>query len=155
MLSIWDILGFIVLVGPLFLVLIGLLYVGIETKIINWTRRPQEKKQDLEIGNHLLKTESSNTEMQHYLEEIKRKREMGGPESDRTVLFIKWLVRIVILPFALLSYEGIRTFNILRNSGLPFLPHTLAIVVLSSSIVVVSIYYGFIVKYEKKSREST
>ena len=74
---------------------------------------------------------------------------MDGPESeDRTVLFIKWLIRIIILPFALLSYEAFRTFNILRNCSLPFVLHALAIAVLSSSIVAVSTYYGFFVKYK-------
>jgi hypothetical protein len=71
------------------------------------------------------------------------------PESeDRMAFFIKWLIRIIILPFALLSYEAFRTFNILRNGGSPFVPHALAIWVLSSSILLVSTYYGFIVKYE-------
>ena len=149
MLSIWDLLGFIVLAGPLFIVLIGLVYVGIETEIINMRRRSQEPKQDIEIGDHLLKYQSTNAEVQHYLEDIRSQQIVGRPESeDRTVFFIKWLIRIIIMPFALLSYEGIRTFNILRNGGLPFVPHALAIIVLSLSIVVVSTYYGFFVKYE-------
>ena len=149
MLSIWDILGFILLVGPLFIVLIGLVYIGIETRIVNWRRRSQEPKQDIEIGNHLIKHQSTNAEVQHYLEEISSQQDMGEPESDdRTVFFIKWLIRIIIMPFALLSYEAYRTFNIVWSGGSPFVPHALAITVLSLSIVVVSIYYGFSVKYE-------
>ncbi len=148
LLSIWDILGFILLVGPLFIVLIGLVYIGIETRIVNWRRRSQESKQDIEIGNHLIKYQSTNAEVQYYLEEISSQQDMGEPESDdRTVFFIKWLIRIIIMPFALLSYEAFRTFNILWTGGLPFVPHALSIAVLSSSIVMVSIYYGFFVKY--------
>ena len=149
MLSIWDILGFIVLAGPLFIVLIGLVYVGIETEIINMRRRSQEPKQYIEIGNHLLKYQTNNTEVQHYLEDIRSQQIVGGPESeDRTVYFIKWLIRIIIVPFALLSYEAYRTFNIVWSGGSPFVTHALVIMVLSLSIVVVSTYYGFFVKYE-------
>ena len=137
------------LAGPLFIVLIGLIYVGIETEIINWRRRSQEPKQDIEIGNHLLKYQITNTQEQRYIEEIRRQQGIGVPESeDRTVFFIKWLIRIIILPFALLSYEAFLTFNILRNGGSPFVPHAFVIAVLSSSIVLVSTYYGFLVKYE-------
>ena len=150
MLSIWDILGFILLVGPLFIVLIGLIYIGIETRIINWRRRSQVPKQYNEIGNHLLKYQSTNTEEQQYLEDIRSQWDVDGPESeDRTVFFIKWLIRIIILPFALLSYEAFLTFNILRNGSLPFVLHALVIAVLSSSIVAVSTYYGFFVKYKQ------
>ena len=149
LLSIWDILGFIVLVGPLFIVLIGLVYVGIETEIINWRRRSQEPKQDIEIGNHLLKYKGANTEVQHYFEDIRSQQGIGVPESDdRTVFFVKWLIRIIIMPFVLLSYEAFRTFNVLWSGGLPFVPHALSIAILSSSIVVVSTYYGFFVKYK-------
>jgi len=148
LLSIWEVLGFILLVGPLFIVLIGLVYISIETRISDWRRRSQEPKQDIEIGNHLIKHQSTNAEVQHYLEEISSQQDLGGPESDdRTVFFIKWLIRIIIMPFALLSYEAFRTFNILWSGGLPFVPHALSIAVLSSSIVVVSSYYGFFVKY--------
>ena len=142
-------LGFIVLVGPLFIILMGLVYIGIETRIADWRRRSQEPKQYIEIGNHLIKHQSTNAEVQHYLEDVSSQQFVGGPESeDRTVFFIKWLIRIIITPFALLSYEAFRTFNILRNGGSPFMLHALVIAVLSSSIVVVSIYYGFSVKYE-------
>ena len=144
-----DILGFIVLAGPLFIVLIGLIYIGIETEIADWRRRSQEPKQDIEIGNHLLKYQSTNTQEQRYIEDIRSQQSIGVPESeDRTVFFIKWLIRIIILPFALLSYEAFLTFNILRNGGSPFVPHALVIAVLSSSIMMVSTYYGFLVKYE-------
>jgi hypothetical protein len=68
--------------------------------------------------------------------------------EDSMIFFIKWLIRIIILPFALLSYEAYRTFNIVRSNGSPFVAHALAIMVLSLSIVVVSAYYGFFVKYE-------
>ena len=149
MLSIWDIIGLIVLAGPLFIVLIGLVYIGIETEIVDWRIRSQEPKQDNEIGNHLIKYESTNTNVQHYLEEIRSQQGVGVPEpEDGTVFFIKWLIRIIILPFTLLSYEAFRTFNILRNGGSPFVPHALVIAVLSSSIMMVSTYYGFLVKYE-------
>jgi len=152
LLSIWDILGLIVLAGPLFIVLIGLVYIGIKTGIADWRRRSQEPKQDIEIGNHLLKNQTINTEVQHYLEDIRSQQGIGVPESeDRTVFFIKWLIRIIIMPFALLSYEAFRTFNILRNGGSPFVPHALSIAVLSSSIVMVSTYYGFFMKYARES----
>ena len=137
------------LAGPLFIVLIGLIYVGIETEIINWRRRSQEPRRHIEIDNHLLKYQTTNAEVQHYLEDIRSQQIAGRPESeDRTVFFIKWLIRIIILPFALLSYEAFLTFNILRNGGSPFVPHALVIAVLSSSIMMVSTYYGFFVKYE-------
>jgi hypothetical protein len=150
LLSIWDILGFIVLLGPLFIVLIGLVYIGIETEIADRRRRSQEPKQDIEIRTHLIKYESTNTEVQHYLEDIRSQQIVGGPEFEyRTVFFIKWLIRLVIMPFALLSYEAYRTFDIVRSGGSPFVTHALAIMVLSLSIVVVSTYYGFFVKYGK------
>jgi hypothetical protein len=149
LLSLWDLLGLIVLTGPLFIVLIGLVYIGIETGIADWRRRSQEPKQDIKIGNRLLKHPTANTEVQHYLEDIRGQQIVGGLESeDRTVFFIKWLIRIVIVPFALLSYEAYRTFNIVWSGGSPFLAHALAIMVLSLSIVVVSTYYGFFVKYK-------
>ena len=114
------------LAGPLFIVLIGLIYIGIETEITDWRRRSQEPKQDIESGNHLLKYQSANTQEQRYIEDIRRQQGIGVPESqDRTVFFIKWLIRIIILPFTLLSYEAFRTFNILRNGGSPFVPHAL------------------------------
>jgi len=149
LLSIWDILGLIVLAGPLFIVLIGLVYIGIETEIAGWRRRSQELKQDIEIGNHLIKYESTNTDVQHYLEEIRSQHGVGVPEpEDGTVFFIKWLIRIIILPFALLSYEAFMTFNTLRSGRSPFVLHALSIAVLSSSIMMVSTYYGFFVKYK-------
>jgi hypothetical protein len=149
LLSVWDILGLIVLVGPLFIVLVGLVYLGILAGIADWRKRSQEPKLDIEIVNHLLKYESTNAEVQHYLEDIRSQQGIGVPESeDRTVFFIKWLMRIIITPFALLSYEAYRTFDIVWSGGSPFVPHALAIMVLSLSIVVVSTYYGFFVKYE-------
>ena len=149
MLSIWDVIGLIVLAGPLFIVLMGLIYIGIKTGIADWRRRSQVPKRHIEIDDQPLKYQTTNTEVQHYLEDIRSQQIVGEPESeDRTVFFIKWLMRIIIVPFALLSYEAFRTFNILRNGGSPFVPHALSIAVLSSSIVVVSIYYGFSVKYE-------
>ena len=90
------------LLGPLFIVLIGLVYIGIKTGIADWRRRAQVPKQDIEIGNHLLKYENIKPEVQHYLEEIRSQQGIDVPESDdRTVFFIKWLIRIIILPFAL------------------------------------------------------
>lgn len=148
MLSIWDIIGLIVLTGPLFIVLIGLVYIGIKTGLADW-RRSQVPKRYIEIKDKLLKYQTTNTEGQQYLEGIRRQQIVGGPESeDRTVFFIKWLIRIIIVPFALLSYEAYRTFNIVWSGGSPFEAHALAIMVLSLSIVVVSTYYGFFVKYK-------
>ncbi len=150
MLSIWDIIGLIVLIGPLFIVLIVLAYIGIKTGIVDWKRRSQVPKQHIETNDHLLKYPTTNTEVQHYIEDIMSQQIVGGPESeDRTIFFIKWLIRIIIVPFALLSYEAYRTFNIVRSNGSPFVVHALAIMVLSLSIVVVSTYYGFFVKYGK------
>ena len=101
------------------------------------------------IGDQLLKYQTTNKDMQHYLEKIKSQQGIDVPESeDRTVFFIKWLLRIIIMPFALLSYEAFLTFNVLRNGRSPFVPHALVIAVLSSSIMMVSTYYGFFVKYE-------
>ena len=115
----------------------------------DWRRRSQEPRRHIEISDQLLKDQTTNSEVQHYLEDIRSQQIVGGPESeDRTVFLIKWLIRIIIAPFALLSYEAYRTFNIVWSGGSPFVPHALAITVLSLSIVVVSIYYGFSVKYE-------
>jgi len=147
LLSIWDLLGLIILAGPLFIVLMSLIYIGI-TEIADWRKRPQLPKQDIEIGNHLL-NERRKEEVQQYLEEIRSQQGIGVPETgDRTAFFIKWLIRILITPFALLSYEAFRTYNILRDGGSPFVPHALSIAVLSASIVLVSTYYGFFVKYK-------
>jgi len=147
LLSIWDILGLIVLAGPLFIVLMSLIYFGI-TEIADWRKKPQAPKQDTETGNHLL-NERSKQEVQQYLEEIRSQQGIGVPETgNRTVFFIKWLIRVLIMPFALMSYEAFRTYNILRNGGSPFVPHALSIAVLSSAIVMVSTYYGLFVKYE-------
>jgi len=70
----------------------------------------------------------------------------GGVE-DGMFFFIKWLIRIIVVPFGLLSFEAFWTFNVLWSGGLPFVPHVLVIAVLSSFIVMVSAYYGFFVKY--------
>ena len=135
------------LAGPLFIVLMGLIYVGI-TEIADWRKKPQVLKQDIETGNHPL-NERSKEEVQQYLEEIRSQQGIDVLETgNRTVFFIKWLIRILIMPFALLSYEAFRTYNILRNGGSPFVTHALSIAVLSSAIMLVSIYYGFLVKYE-------
>ena len=145
--SIWEILGLIVLAGPLFIVLMGLIYFGI-TEIADWRKRPQVPKQDIETGNHPL-NERRKEEVQEYLEEIRSQQGIGVPETGaNTAFFIKWLIRVLIMPFALMSYEAFRTFNILRDGGSPFVPHALSIAVLSSAIMLVSIYYGFLVKYE-------
>jgi hypothetical protein len=147
--SVWDIIGLIVLTGPLFIVLIGLIYIGIKTGISDWRRRSQEPKRRIEINDRLLKYQTTSTEVQHYIEDIRSQQIVGQAEpEDSMILFIKWLIRIIILPFALLSYEAYRTFNIVRSNGSPFVAHALAIMVLSLSIVVVSAYYGFFVKYE-------
>ena len=148
MLSIWDILGLIVFVGPLFIVLIGLVYIGIKTVMADWTKRSKEPKRHIEINDQLLKYQTINTEVQHYLEDVRSQGIVGGPESEEgTIFFIKLLMRIIIVPFALLSYESYRTFDIVWSGGSPFVTHALAIMVLSLSIVVVSTYYGFFVKY--------
>ena len=44
MLSIWDILGLIVLVGPLFIVLIGLVYIGIKTVMADLKKKIKRTK---------------------------------------------------------------------------------------------------------------
>ena len=149
MLSLWDIIGLIVLVGPLFIVLMGLVYVGIKTGIADRRRRSKELKKDVEISNQMMQHERTKTDVQHYIEDVRSQKGVSVAESeDGMFLFIKWLMRIIVLPFALLSYEAFRTFNILRIGGSQFLPHASAIALLSSSIMVVSIYYGFFVKYE-------
>jgi hypothetical protein len=150
LLSLWDLLGLIVLTGPLFIVLMGLVYIGVKTGIADWRRRSQEPRRHNEISDHLFKYQTTNTEVQHYIEDIKSQQIVGRAEPEyRTVFFIKWLIRVIIAPFALLSYEAYRTFNIVRSNGSSFVAHALTIMVLSLSIVVVSTYYGFFVKYGK------
>ena len=152
MLSLWDLLGIIVLAGPLFVVLMVLAYIGVKTGMADWRRRSQEPKRYNEVGDRLLKYQTTNLEVQHYIEDIRSQQIVGGLESeDSTVFFIKWLIRIIIAPFALLSYKAYQTFNIVWSGGSPFLVHALTITVLSFSIVVVSTYYGFFVKYKYNS----
>ena len=148
MLSSWEIVGVIVLAGPLFVVLVNLVYLGIKTGISDWRRGLQETKEDVGVGNRLIGYQGTDMNLQRYLEEVRGQADVGdGEVKDGMFFFIKWLIRIIILPYALLSYEAFRTFNILWSGGLPFVPHALIMVVLSSSIVVVSTYYGFFVKY--------
>ena len=147
MLSSWEIVGVIVLAGPLFVVLVILVYLGIKTGVSDW-RRSLEMKEDVGVGNRLIGYQGADVELQLYLEEVRGQGVVGdGEVEDSMFFFIKWLIRIIIVPFGLLSFEAFRTFNVLWSGGLPFVPHVLVIGVLSSSIVVVSAYYGFFVKY--------
>ena len=54
MLSSWEIVGVIVLAGPLFVVLVNLVYLGIKTGISDWRRGLQETKEDVGVGNRLI-----------------------------------------------------------------------------------------------------
>jgi len=148
LLSSWEIVGVIVLAGPLFVVLVNLVYLGIKTGISDWRRGLQETKEDVGVGNRLIRYQGTDMNLQRYLEEVRGQGDVGDVKiEDSMFFFIKWLIRIIIVPFALLSFEAFRTFNVLWSGGLPFVPHALIIMVLSSSIVVVSVYYGFFVKY--------
>jgi len=148
LLSSWEIVGVIVLAGPLFVVLVILVYLGVKTGISDWRRGLQEMKEDVGVGNRLIGYRGADMQLQLYFEEVRGQGDVGDVEvEDGMFFFIKWLIRIIILPYALLSFEAFRTFNVLWSGGLPFVPHVLVIAVLSSSIVVVSTYYGFIVKY--------
>jgi hypothetical protein len=144
LLSIGDILGIIVLAGPLIVVLLGLIYFGAKTGFEDLKRKTKdfefktEKKDVLEIP-------SIDQDTQEYIQEIKRKQNFSEIEEN-SILYIRWLFRIVITAFALLSFEAIRTFYILWYSESPFTPHALVVGILSSSIVVISIYYGIIRK---------
>ena len=147
MLSSWEIVGVIVLAGPLFVVLVILVYLGIKTGVSDW-RRSLEMKEDVGVGNRLIGYQGADVHLQHYLEEVRGQGDVGVVDVEVGMFFfVKWLIRIIIVPFALLSFEAFRTFNVLWSGGLPFGPHVLVIGVLSSSIVVVSAYYGFFVKY--------
>jgi len=148
LLSSWEIVGVIVLAGPLFVVLVNLVYLGIKTGISDWRRGLQEMKEDVGVGNRLIGYRGADVQLQLYFEEVRGQGDVGDVKiEDSMFFFIKWLIRIIIVPYGLLSYEAFRTFNVLWSGGLPFVPHVLVIAVLSSSIVVVSTYYGFIVKY--------
>jgi len=148
LLSFIDIIGVIVLAGPLFVVLGSLVYLGMKTCISDWRRGLQETKEDVGVGNRLIGYQGADVQLQRYLEEVRGQVDVvDGEVEDGMFVFVKWLIRIIIVPFALLSFEAFRTFNVLWSGGLPFVPHALVIAVLSSSIVVVSAYYGFFVKY--------
>ena len=148
LLSSWEIVGVIVLAGPLFVVLVILVYLGVKTGISDWRRGLQEMKEVVGVGNRLIGYQGTDMNLQRYLEEVRGLADVGdGEVEDGMFFFIKWLIRIIILPFALLSFEAFRTFNVLWSGGVPFVPHALVLAVLSSSIVVVSAYYGFFVKY--------
>ena len=146
MLSFLDIIGVIVLAGPLFVVLVSLVYFGMKTCISDWRRGLQETKEDVGVGNYLIGYQGADVQLERYLEEV-RGQVGDGEVEDGMFFFVKWLIRILIVPFVLLSFEAFWTFNVLWRRGLPFVPHALVIAVLSSSIVVVSAYYGFFVKY--------
>ncbi len=136
MLSFLDIIGVIVLAGPLFVVLVSLVYLGMKTCISDWRRGLQETKEDVGVGNRLIGYQVADVQLQRYLEEVRgQEGVIDGMAEDRMVFSIKWLIRIIIVPFALLSFEAFRTFNVLWSGGLPFVPHALVIAVLSSSIV--------------------
>jgi len=148
LLSSWEIVGVIVLAGPLFVVLVNLVYLGIKTGISDWRRGLQEMKEDVGVGNRLIGYRGADVQLQLYFEEVRGQGDVGDVKiEDSMFFFIKWLIRIIVLPYALLSYEAFRTFNVLWSGGLHFGLYALTIAVLSSSIVVVSTYYGFIVKY--------
>jgi len=148
LLSSWEIVGVIVLAGPLFVVLVILVYLGVKTGISDWRRGLQEMKEDVGVGNRLIGYRGADARLQRYLEEVRGQVDVGDVEVEVGMFFfIKWLIRIIVVPFGLLSFEAFRTFNVLWSGGLPFVPHVLVIAVLSSSIVVVSASYGFFVKY--------
>jgi len=54
LLSFLDIIGVIVLAGPLFVVLVSLVYFGMKTCISDWRRGLQETKEDVGVGNYLI-----------------------------------------------------------------------------------------------------
>jgi len=148
LLSFLDIIGVIVLAGPLFVVLVSLVYLGMKAGISDLRRGLREMREDVGVGNRLIGYQGADVQLQRYLEEVRgREGVVDGMVEDGMFFFVKWLIRIIIVPFALLSFEAFRTFNVLWSGGLPFVPHALVIAVLSSSIVVVSAYYGFFVKY--------
>ena len=76
------------LAGPLFIVLIGLVYLGIETGIADWRRRSHEAKRHIERGDQLLKYPSYNTQEQRYVEEIRRQQDVDDSEIEDNVLFL-------------------------------------------------------------------
>ena len=148
MLSSWEIVGVIVLAGPLFVVLVILVYFGIKTGISDWRRGLQDMKKDVGVGDRRVHYKGADVELRRYLEEVRGEGVVGdGGVGDGMFFFVKWLIRIIVVPFGLLSFEAFRTFSVLWSGGLPFVPHALVIAVLSSCIVVVSAYYGFFVKY--------
>ena len=147
MLSSWEIVGVIVLAGPLFVALVNLAYLGIKTGVSDW-RRSREMKGDVGVGDRRVYYQGADVELRRYLEEVRGQGVVDDVKmEDSMFFFVKWLVRIIIVPYALLSFEAFRIFSVLWSGGLPYVPHVLVITVLSSSIVVVSAYYGFFVKY--------
>jgi len=147
LLSFLDIIGVIVLAGPLFVVLVSLVYLGMKAGISDLRRGLQEMREDVGVGNRLIGYQGADVQLQRYLEEVRgREGVVDGMVEDGMFFFVKWLIRIIIVPFALLSFEAFRTFNVLWSGGLPFVPHAFVIGVLSFSIVVVSAYYGFFVE---------
>ena len=104
MLSSWEIVGVIVLAGPLFVALVNLVYLGIKTGVSDW-RRSREMKEDVGVGNRLVGYQGDDVELRRYLEEV-RGQMIVGESEDEMFFFIKWLIRIIIVPYALLSFEA-------------------------------------------------
>jgi hypothetical protein len=137
-----ELIGLTVLTAPLSLVLVSLLYRGIRTGLEDYRRKARENK----MKERLRKYVNEDLEFRRYFEELRalKRVEIG----DAPVSFVKWLNRVFILPFFLLSYEVFRTLGRFLENGSPFIPHAVSIMLLSLLNVAVSTYYGFFIRFE-------
>ena len=142
MLTIWDILGISILTGPLLLALMALAYVYIRAGIEELVGRTKEHA--LKMNMDLSKFITTDRMVKKYVDELARTRTF----ETRIPVFAQWFARMIIAPFALITFEAFRVEYFILQNGLPYFPHALIITMLSLSIVMVSIYYGFFVEYQ-------
>jgi hypothetical protein len=142
LLNIWEILGILILAGPLLVTLIALTYVYVRTGIEELVGRTKEPAFEMEMD--LSKYIMTNRELKKYVDELAHQRTFKG----RIPVFVQWFARMTIAPFTLITLESFRLEYFILQHGLPYFPHALIITMLSLSIVMVSIYYGFFVEYQ-------
>ena len=87
MLSSWEIVGVVVLAGPLFVVLVNLVYLGITTGISDWRRGLQEMKEDVGVGNRLIGYRGADVQLQLYFEEVRGQGDVDDIKIEDSMFF--------------------------------------------------------------------
>lgn len=120
----------------------ALTYVYIRAGIEELVGRTKEHALKMEMD--LSKFIMPDRMVKKYIDELARTHTF----ETRIPVFAQWFSRMTIAPFSLITFEAFRVEYFILQHGLPYFPHALIITMLSLSIVVVSIYYGFFVEYE-------